>query len=357
MMKTKKNKVWIIGGSVIGGIILLIGALLLTYNILLGKVSKKSEVVYFTVETGTSTRNIITNLKEANLIKSEMAALIYVKLHNLGLQAGTYELDRTMDTKEIISKISKGEVFLNVKTLTFVEGRRLLSYVKTIASNYPYTEEEILNVLSNKEYLNSLIEKYWFLTDDILDNDIYYPLEGYLYPDTYSFYADATIEEIIEKMLDNTSKKLEPYKEEILNSDFSVHELITLASIVELEAGGSDRAGVSSVFINRINAGWNLGSDVTTYYAEQKDFTVELSYQEYQECNAYNTRSTCFTGLPVGPICNMSVDSIKAAIEPSDTDYYYFVADKNKKTYFSKTYEEQQEVINKLQQEGLWFVY
>ncbi len=356
-MVKMKNKVWIIIGSVIGVIVLIISSLLLTYNILLGRVSKKSEIAYFTIESGTSAKDIVANLKEADLIKSNMATLVYIKLHNLSLQAGTYELDRNMNTKKIIDKINKGEVYLNVKTLTFVEGRRLLSYVKTIANNYPYSEEEILSVLGDREYLNELIDKYWFLTTDILNDKIYYALEGYLYPDTYTFYADATITDIIEKMLDNTSLKLEPYKEEILNSDYSVHELITLASIVELEAGGNDRKGVSSVFTNRINAGWNLGSDVTTYYAEQKDFTVELSYQEYNECNAYNTRSTCFTGLPVGPICNMGVESIAAAIKPDETDYYYFVADKNKKTYFSKTYEEQQQIINELKQEGLWFVY
>ena len=263
-----------------------------------------------------------------------------------------------MNTKEILDKINKGDVEVNTKTLTFVEGKRLTDFVKVIAANYPYTEEEILNVLSDKTYLQELIEKYWFLTDDILDDKIYYPLEGYLYPDTYAFYDDASIKDIIEKLLDNTSNKLSAYKEDIESSNYSVHELFTLASIIELEGAGSDdRYGVSSVFTNRINAGWTLGSDVTTYYAEQKDFTVELTYAEYQECNAYNTRGTCFTGLPVGPICNMGISSIEAAIHPKDTDYFFFVADKNKKTYFSKTDAEQQEVIEMLKDQGLWFVY
>ncbi len=354
----KKNKIYIIIGSIVGAIVLIITALITTYNILLGEVQSKKETVYFTIESGSSVRSIVNELKKANIIKSDIATLIYLKFHKLNLQAGTYELDRSMNTKEILDKINRGDVLVNTKTLTFVEGKRLTDFVKVIAANYPYTEEEILNVLSDKTYLQELIEKYWFLTDDILNDKIYYPLEGYLYPDTYAFYDDASIKDIIEKLLDNTSNKLSAYKEDIENSNYSVHELFTLASIIELEGAGSDdRYGVSSVFTNRINAGWTLGSDVTTYYAEQKDFTVELTYAEYQECNAYNTRGTCFTGLPVGPICNMGISSIEAAIHPKDTDYFFFVADKNKKTYFSKTDAEQQEVIEMLKDQGLWFVY
>lgn len=353
----KNNKVYIIVGIIIGVLTLALVTLFLIYNILLGSVSNKEDKVYFTINSGTGTKTIITNLKKAKIIKSDIATLIYVTIHKPNLQAGTYELDRSMNTKAIIKKISLGEVVENTKMLTFVEGKRLKDYVKVIANNYPYSEEEIIATISDKSYLQELINKYWFLTDDILNSKIYYALEGYLYPDTYNFYEDATVKEIIEKMLDNTNKKLSPFKEEIESSSYSVHELITLASIVELEGAGLDRAGVSSVFNNRIKAGWSLGSDVTTYYAEQKDFSVELTYAEYNECNAYNTRGTCFTGLPVGPICNISVESLNAALNPSDTDYYFFVADKNKKTYFSKTDAEQQAVIKMLKEQGLWFVY
>ena len=100
-----------------------------------------------------------------------------------------------------------------------------------------------------------------------------------------------------------------------------------------------------------------LGSDVTTYYAVNKDFSAYLTKSDLNSCNGYNTRGDCVKGLPVGPICNMSLSSIAASIEPNKNDYYYFVADKNKKTYFSKNYSEHEETIATLKSEGKWYEY
>ena len=152
--------------------------------------------------------------------------------------------------------------------------------------------------------------------------------------------------------------ELSKYKSQIESSDYSVHELLTLASIVELEPGSShERNGVATVFYNRIKAGWTLGSDVTTYYAVQKSFKEDLLASELSACNAYNTRGTCFKGLPVGPISNPSHESIEGVMNPTVSDYYYFVADKNGKTYFTKTSSEHEQIIAKLKREGLWYVY
>ena len=131
-----------------------------------------------------------------------------------------------------------------------------------------------------------------------------------------------------------------------------------MASIVELEGVNSaDRVNVAGVFYNRLNSGMSLGSDVTTYYAVKKDFSTDLTVSELNSCNGYNTRGTCVKGLPVGPICNAGLSSISAAIEPEENDYYYFVADKNKKTYFSKDGVEHAETVARLKSEGLWFTY
>lgn len=136
--------------------------------------------------------------------------------------------------------------------------------------------------------------------------------------------------------------------------------MMTLASIIELEAGkADDRKGVAGVFYNRLNSGWSLGSDVTTYYAEKIDnWTRDLKTSELNSCNAYNTRSSCMTGkLPVSPICNPSVGSIEAAIEPTNHKYYYFVADKNGKTYFTKSDSEHASKVRELKRNGLWIEY
>ena len=293
------------------------------------------------------------------LIKNDLTASIYVKLNKVtNLQAGTYTLNDDLSLKEILTKFQKGDVLKDEITMTFVEGKRLTYFAEVITNNTDYTKEEVLKVASDKTFLEDLINKYWFVTNDILNSKIYYPLEGYLFPDTYSFKKDASIEGILTTLVASLGKKLEPYKTEIVASKFSVHEILTLASIVELEgANSNDRAGVAGVFYNRINAGWTLGSDVTTYYAEQKGFDEELTMNAYNSCNAYNTRGTCFTGLPVGPICSSGLESLKATIEPESGNYYYFVADKNKKTYFMSTSTEFQQKINELKRDNLWYTY
>ena len=235
---------------------------------------------------------------------------------------------------------------------------RIKSYAKQISEKFSYSEDEILGVWNNKEYLQELIDKYWFLTDDILNDKLYYALEGYLYPNTYQFKKDASIKEITEKMLDTTGVFLGKYKSEIENSNYSVHEILSMAGIIELEAvSNEDREKVSQVIYKRLNLGMTLGMDVTTYYAVKKDFSSELTKEDLDTCNPYNTRSNCVTALPVGPICSSGLESIVATINPASTDYYYFVADKNKKTYYAKTQSEFNAIIADLKNQGLWYVY
>ena len=340
-------------------LILLIIGILCYYHFSLGKVSSDDTEIFFEIEAGSGINNIVDTLKEENLIKNSFVTKVYIKLHSINnLQAGVYILKRNMTTEEILNKFVTGDCFKDEKLVTFIEGKRLVDYVDVIAENFPYTSDEILSVLSDEEYLHELIDKYWFITDEILNEEIYYPLEGYLFPDTYMFNKDASIKEIIEVLINGLSNKLEPYKEKIATCNMTVHQILTLASIVELEgASSTDRSGVAGVFYNRLNDNWHLGSDVTTYYAFGKDFDVELTLDEYNTCNPYNTRSTCFTGLPVGPICGVSLDSLVATINPTESDYYYFVADKNKKTYYAENYDEFTKIINELKNSGLWYTY
>lgn len=328
------------------------------YN--LSPVDSKSETyVKFTVELGWGSNKIVEELKKQDLIRNELFTKVLLKLNNKPLYAGTYNLSKDMATTEIIDMISNQENIENeTVTITFVEGKRLTTYVKQISQVFGFTEEEIIEKLSNKEYLETLIEKYWFLTTDILNENIYYPLEGYLYPDTYEFKKNSTLEEIIEKFLNNMDSKLSDYKEEIEIGEYTIHQFLTLASIVELEGVNSaDRRGVAGVFYNRLESGMTLGSDVTTYYAEKKDFSSDLTISELNACNAYNTRGSCVSGLPVGPICNAGLSSIAASIEPEEHEYYYFVADNEKKTYFSKTDAEHNQTVANLKEEGKWYTY
>ena len=332
-------------------------ALFCTYNFMIKAPSKKSEEVIFNVAQGSSYSTIASSLKEKGLIKNDIVYKIYLKLNPVSeqLEYGDYKLNKNYDIEELISVLKKGSITLaNTVKITFKEGKNVRHFIKSLNDNLKITEEEVLNKLSDSNYLDSLIEKYWFLTDEIKNKDIYYSLEGYLYPDTYEFYTTASVEDVIAKMLDNYSKKVEPYKSKIEKSKYNVHEITTLASIIELEAGGADRKKVSGVFYNRIKKGMSLGSDVTGYYgAKMDDWTNGLG-SHVNDCNGYNTRGTCVKALPVGPICNPSVKSIEAAIEPDSHKYYYFVADCKGKTYLTKTYNEHLNIINKLKRENSW---
>jgi len=361
MRKLKSQvKIGLLIVSVVVGL-LIIGCFI--YGIGTGRVSKNSDKKEFIIESGNSYLTIAQQLKENDLIKSELFYKIYIKLNNpTPVQAGKYYLSENMNVKEIVNVLSGGSTYNpDVITITFKEGINMRKIAKLISEKTNNSEEDVFNVLKDQNYLDDLINNYWFIENEIKDNRIYYSLEGYLFPDTYEFKnKDVTVKEIFEIMLDQMNKKLEPYKNEINASKHSLHDIMTLASIVELEASNSDdRSGVAGVFYNRLESGWSLGSDVTTYYAEKLDMSERDLYQsELDEYNAYNTRSSQMAGkLPVGPICIPSVESIQASINYTNHDYYFFVADKNKKTYFAKTNAEHVALVNSLKEQNLWYEY
>lgn len=355
-----KKKIFGIIGALLALIVITGIGLVVFYNASLSAVGDEKDKVTIVIENGTSSRGVVDKLYEADLVKNKYCGYIYLKLNKeLMLQAGTYELDRGMSFQEIMEKINNGEALENSIDITFIEGKRLVNYVKVISDNFPYTEDEILAKLSDKVYLQELIDDYWFLTDEILNDNLYYALEGYLYPDTYRFNKESTIDTIVRKMLNETDKVLSEYKT-VAKNDYTIHEILTMASIVELEGSNSnDRAGVAGVFFNRLEGGWSLGSDVTTYYAARVEMSERDLWQyEIEEVNHYNTRPAAMAGkLPVGPICSPSKDSISATMKPTKHDYYFFVADKNGKTYFTKTNAEHNATIADLKNQGLWYVY
>lgn len=336
-----------------------IGGSLIYYNASLGPVDKNAkENITFTINPGEATNTVISNLKKEGLIRSDLTMKIYTKLNPGNPQAGTYVLTKAMSSKEIYKAFLDGKVTRDTVWVTFVEGKRLTYIADVIAKNFEFTKEDVLKTLDDETYVKELIGKYDCLTDDILNDKIYHPLEGYLFADTYEFDSNITIKGIIERMLDNTESKLSGFENEIKNGKYSVHQIMTMASIVELEGARSDdRKGVAGVFYNRLESGWALGSDVTTYYAVNKDFSVDLTKPDLSSCNGYNTRGTCVNGLPVGPIANPSFESLKATLNPEKHDFYFFVADKNGKTYFTKTNGEHEAKCNELRANHLWYEY
>lgn len=308
------------------------------------------------IPSGTTTKKIASILKKNNLIKNELYFSIYVKLNSKQmLKASTYNLSKSMTLDDIVKSLEKGNTYdPEALVLTFKEGERITSYAETIAKKTNYSSEEILQEMKDRTYISTLIKDYWFLTDSILNQNIYYPLEGYLAPDTYFFKKDASIDDIIRRLLDEEEKRLEKYKAKI--TETNIHEVLTMASIIELEGTNTEnRKVIVGIFNNRLSIGMNLGSDVTTYYALQASMKTDLTSEQFSVINPYNTRANNMDGkLPIGPICNPSESSIEASINPDENEYFYFVADKNGNIYYTKTLKEHESKVAEIKQKGDW---
>ncbi len=356
--KKMKKKVKILLIFLISIFVFILG-LKFSYDYLVSPVDKTSSVdVKLTIERGTTTKSIAHILKENKLIKSEVLFQVKVKLEKRLLKAAAYQLRRNMSLNEIVDILTDGNKYNpDAIRLTFLEGQRLEQFASVIASHTIHSKEYVLSVFTNREYTKTLIEKYWFLTDEILNENIYYPLEGYLAPNTYEFKnKEIKVEEIIETMLDESDRILKPYQSLITNNGYTLHEYLTIASILELEGiNYEDRQMIAGVFQNRIDNNMNLGSDVTTYYALKKPMDTDLTAFEFNTSNPYNTRALDMAAkLPVGPICNPSTSAIKASFNPMKNDYLFFVADKNGKIYYTKTAQEHDQKVNEIKEEGNW---
>lgn len=330
------------------------------YNYELSSVSRDSEKVIVEIKEG-SIYSIGDTLYKEGLIRNTLIFKVYVKVNGVNsLKASTYELDKNMSLKEIIKVLEAGNGYNPDEiTIIFKEGLNVRKIAKLVEENTNNSYDDFMKLMNDSDFIDKKIDEYWFLTDSIKNSKIYYPLEGYLFPETYAFLnKDVTVEDIVDTMLKEMGKVLEEYKDKIENSEYNIHELMTLASIVELEgASADDRASVAGVFYNRLHDGWVLGSDVTTYYyLKIDDFKQSLNGNKnlYTCDNAYNTRCTSFVGLPVGPISNPGKESIDAVINYKKHNYYYFVADCNKKTYLNKDATGHYNTIQKLKNEGNW---
>ena len=315
---------------IMGAICLTLGLLFKHYTSAVGGSSETIEVV---IPKNSNGEKIGKILEEKELIRSTTFFKIYLKLFNIKkLNNGNYKFNKEMTLKEIVDKLQETNYNNeNEISITFQEGINMRKIASIIASNTNNKEEDVMNLLKDKEYLNSLIKDYWFITNDILDSKIYYSLEGYLFPDTYRFTnKDVSVKEIFNKLLKKMDTVLTPYKEQIEKNKYSVHQILTIASITEKEVRDKAdyREKVASVFINRLNRGMSLGSDVTTRYSLKIDDQKQvLKKSEYAAVNAYNTRSSTMAGkLPAGPISTVSESSIKAVLNHPDTDYIYFIA-------------------------------
>jgi len=306
--------------------------------------SDKDIVVEIPIGSGVST--ISQLLEDKGLVKNAKVFKYYVKFKNeSNFMAGEYHMNPSMSIQEIIDSLKTGKIMQEpVFTMTIPEGRQLKEISAIIAKKTNQKEEEVWKQLNDEAFIKGLMAKYPdLLTTEIWAKNIKYPLEGYLFPATYSYYEEKpTLEAIISVMLDKTESVVKAYETEIERDKLTVHQFLTMSSLIEEEATKNvDRKKIASVFYNRIEQGMPLQTDPTVLYAlgEHKD---RVYYKDLEVDSPYNTYQN--VGLPPGPIANAGTVSMEATLHPDNTDYLYFLASKDGKVYFSKSLNEHNEL-------------
>lgn len=310
--------------------------------------NKDAKKVEIPIGSGVSSIGHI--LEQNGIIKSELIFKYYVKLNNeTGFQAGTYKLSPSMNLDQIITQLKTGKVIKEAKLkFTIPEGLQLTQIVNIIAKQTKIDKKEIIKKLDDQKYIKKLMKKYpSLLTNKIFGKDILHPLEGYLFPATYSFYEEKpTLDQIINKMLIKTNTVVEKYKGQIQKKGLDIHEALTMASLIEEEATEkADRHKISSVFYNRLKVNMPLQTDPTVLYSLE-EHKSRVTYKDLEVTSPYNTYKVL--GLPPSPIASAGETSIEAAINPAKTDYLYFLAaTKTGKVYYSKTLTEHNKLKEK----------
>lgn len=301
------------------------------------------------IPLGSTSSTIADILEDENIIKDSRVFRIYTKVKNESdFQAGTYTFTPAMTIDEIIESLKSGVlVKAPIDKVTIPEGTTIEEMAEVFEDEGYFSKEEFIDRLNDTDYVKDLIERYpTVLSDVILNEDIKTPLEGYLFAATYDIYVEnPDMDEIIETMLDKTVAVITPFLDEINEKEFSIHEVLTLASLVEKEASAQEqRKGIASVFYNRLEAGMPLQTDPTVLYAlgEHKGKVLLEDLEVESPYNTYVVKE-----LPIGPISNFSENSLEASLHPEESDYIYFLHDDEGGIHFAETHEEHLEYKKK----------
>lgn len=345
----KNKKIFYIGIVII--VVFILGSVLF-YNFGVSAVSSKDEEVIVQIKQGSSSTQILNSLDEAGLVNNKICGKLFIKLNQYDhLQANTYIFSKNMSLKDIYDIIDNPDFDHVLKSkLTIKDGHTIPQVAQAFADILDISQEDVMKGWANQDYLKSLIKDYWFIDDHILNKNIMYPLEGYLYPETY-FITDEkpTLESMTKVALDMMDKKLSPYKEDIQKLNWSTHEFLSFVSVVERETlFDKDRPQIAGVLMNRLKINMALQCDCTVNYALQKT-GIKVSTKQTQTDSLYNTYK--YTGLPVGPISTVTEKTMKDCINYSQNKFYYFFAKEDGTVIYSETYEQHQKAVK----ENKWY--
>lgn len=311
-----------------------------------------TEAVEVEVPLGAGSGYIGELLEENGLVRSSTIFRFYTRFKNeSSFQAGTYTLSPSQSIDELIETLQTGKVIVvpDIK-LVIPEGFTIDQVIARLAKEADIPKEEISEQLSDREYISSLVNEHEMLTEEVLQEGIYHPLEGYLFPATYEFNKGVSLTEIIDEMLLPTESMYQEYKGRLADSGRTFHETLALASVVEKEAVSTeDRKEIAGVFENRLNDGMKLQSDPTVWYGTGET-SIFTSFADLENDSLYNTYR--YEGIPIGPIAAVSRDAFEAVLNPNDTENIYFYARPpregfpNGEVLFEVNYEDHQQNVN-----------
>ncbi len=302
----------------------------------------------FVVVAGEKTDVIIAHLKEKGIVRS--ATLFKMALAKSGLstklQPGTYDLRYAVDFDGVIRKLAAGGVAANEKVLLVKEGWNLRD-INDALTKLGFAGGDLYRVtgmpaVDARTYNSDKAPRAKDFSSDfpfLKDKPLYVSLEGFLFPDTYRLFKDATAEQVTRKMLENFDRKLTPeLRERIAAQKRTVFEVVTLASVIEREVqADDDRRKVADIFWRRLERGMALQADSTVNYATGKGL-ASVTLDDTKYVSPYNTYK--YPGLPLGPICNPGLSAIEAAVSPTPNDAWFFLTGKNGKVYYARTLQE-----------------
>ncbi|WP_270739730.1 endolytic transglycosylase MltG [Massilioclostridium coli] len=351
--KKKKGKKWT--GFLVAGIIIII-SIGLAFTILTGfndvfALSKPAISADIEIPSGATTAQISKLLKEEGIIDQPWLFRFVVKMRGegSGFQAGVHSFSAKWDYDAIIEELNMvPSENPNVIKITFPEGSTLDEIVRLLETNGVCDGDQFLRALEE----NSFDFAYQDMLTEEKNDSKYHVMEGYAFPNTYNFFKNEDAESVARKFLQAFDEHMQEANlyEQIKSSEFSLDEVITLASIVQAEAGSiEDMPKIASVLMNRIHNSDQypkLECDPTKSYAKEISGNLKSEGTSDAIAEAYDTYVT--PGLPPGAICNPGIDAIQAVLHPATTDYYYFCANiETKECFYAKTLEEHNQNLKK----------
>lgn len=322
-------------------------------NDVLAITKTKSSVTVSLQEEVDSTSDAIDILADKGLIKCKNFCKLFAKYREAYVggpyQPGVYYLNGKMGLEGMLMTLQGDSSTSETVTLMFPEGSTLPEIVDKLVENDVCDRTALLSVINSTEFSYSLV------SDLKAKEEVPYRLEGYLFPDTYEFYVGENASSVIKKFLANGDAKItDEDRKKAEKLGYSMYEIITIASIIQKEAGSDEQMKtISSVIHNRLSDKTNFPSIgcqstsdyITNFVGPSLSSTSAHTADYYLTYYSTDVTSTV-VGLPAGPICNPGMAAIEAALNPEDTSYYYFFHDTKGNLYTAKTYSEFKEKIN-----------